>query len=67
MEPSKAGHGGKRVRAGRRTEVPEKDLRKVSVMIDEQAIEMLLVVGEGNLSRGVRTAARVAFDRHQKT
>lgn len=63
----KAGHGGKRARAGRRTEVPEKDLRKVCVLIDEQAIEMLRVLGEGNLSRGVRQAARVAFDRYQKT
>lgn len=67
MEQQKAGHGGKRARAGRRTEVPEKDLRKVSVMIDEQAIEFLRVVGEGNLSRGVRLAARVAYDRYQKT
>lgn len=59
-------HGGARARAGRRTEHPDgAAMTRVNVSLDERTMELLKVVGEGNLSRGIRLAARVAYERYQ--
>lgn len=38
-------------------------LKTVSVMLDDMAVRRLQVIGEGNLSVGVRRAARIAYQR----
>lgn len=40
-------------------------MTRVNVSLDERTMELLKVVGEGNLSRGIRRAARVAYERYQ--
>lgn len=42
-------------------------LKRATVLIDDLTIEMLRVVGDGNLSEGVRRAARTAYDLYQAT
>lgn len=61
-------HGGQRRRAGRKTELPPTERTKpVTVTLDELTLRMLRALGGGNLSRGIREAARVAYARYQKT
>lgn len=61
-------HGGPRRRSGRKTELPPSEHTKpVTVTLDEMTLRMLRVLGDGNLSRGIRDAARVAYARYQKT
>ena len=63
---SKNTHGGARVRAGRRTEHPEgAAMARHNVSLDERTVELLKVVGEGNISRGIRLAAEVAYKQYQ--
>lgn len=38
-----------------------------TVSLDERTVELLKVVGGGNLSRGIRHAARVAYEEYQRT
>lgn len=38
-----------------------------TVMLDELSVTQLRVVGDGKLSRGIRRAARVAYERYQST
>jgi hypothetical protein len=47
---------------------PEADTidTRLTVKVDAVTKEMLKVVGAGNLSRGVRKAARVAYDKYQR-
>jgi len=52
---NKPKRGGKREGAGRPAEVP---CRKMCVYLDEQTIERLRRLGAGNLSAGIRAAAR---------
>mgnify|MGYP006958859937 CR=1 FL=1 len=52
-------------RPGPKTEVGG-PFKPRTVLIDELAERMLLVLGEQNLSKGVRVAARMAYDRYQK-
>lgn len=40
-------------------------MTRVNVSLDERTMELLKVVGDGNLSRGIRLAARVAYERYQ--
>jgi hypothetical protein len=47
-------HGGKREGAGR----PPTGVHKVQLTLDDEAIEKGTVIGEGNLSRGVRIAVK---------
>lgn len=64
MEPKQ--HGGARRNAGRKTEKVGAPTRAVSVSLDELTVRMLKVVGDGNLSRGIRIAAEIAYQRYQK-
>ena len=65
MEAKK--HGGSRPNSGKRTELIGDPVRRVQVTLDQRTVEMLLVIGGGNLSYGVRAATRVAYDRYQRT
>ena len=56
--------GGARPNAGRKTEMTEK-MRTVALSLDERTVSLLKVVGDGNVSRGVRAAARLAYDAYQ--
>lgn len=38
-----------------------------TITVDELTWRRLLVLGDGNASKGVREAARVAYDRYQNT
>ena len=59
-----ASHGGVRRNAGRKTEVNE-PLTKVAVTVHALALRQLRVLGDGNISLGVRRAAEVAYARYQ--
>jgi hypothetical protein len=52
-------HGGKRKGAGKPALYGSAMTRK-NVMLDEHTIMILLYLGSGNLSRGVRIAAEIA-------
>jgi hypothetical protein len=56
----------RRSNAGRPTEIDD-PVSRTQVMLDERSKRLLLVIGDGNLSKGVRVAARVAYDRYQRT
>lgn len=58
-------HGGPRSNSGRKTEHPTERMRPVTMTLDEMTLRRLKVLGGGNVSRGVRDAAAVAFDRWQ--
>jgi hypothetical protein len=38
-----------------------------TITVDELTWRMLLVLGAGNASKGVRAAAKVAYDRYQRS
>lgn len=59
-------HGGARRNAGRKTEMPGEKMRKVTITVDEVTVRRLRVVGDGNVARGVRHAAQVAYDKWQR-
>jgi hypothetical protein len=61
-----SGRGGRRQNAGRKTEVPGEVMERHNVMLDDTTRRKLLVLGDGNLSRGIRRAACVAFERYQR-
>ena len=42
-------------------------LKRRTVVLDDLSVEQLRVLGAGNLSHGIRLAARVAFARYQVT
>ena len=50
---------------GRKIETGVDEVRRREVCLDELSVTMLKVVGGGNLSRGIRHAARVAFKQYQ--
>lgn len=52
---------------GPKTEPGAGDVQRTQVMLDPASREQLLVVGDGNLSRGVRHAARVAYEAYQRS
>lgn len=61
-------HGGKRRRAGRTTELGRGvDIQRVNLSLDEKTQRLLKVVGDGNLSRGVRIAAQLAYEKYQRS
>ena len=45
---------------------PGEPMRKQAVALDEMTLRKLRVLGKGNISAGVREAARVAYERYQK-
>ena len=66
--PSKNTHGGARVHSGRRTEHPDAaPMARYNVSLDERTLEKLRVVGGGNVSRGIRAAADLAYKHYQDT
>jgi hypothetical protein len=46
-------HGGARQGAGKPAQF-EKPMKRKEVMLDEETINFYLVIGEGNLSKGIR-------------
>lgn len=61
----KQSHGGARRNAGRKPTLPGETMKRVCVTLDERTLRLLGVLGEGNLSQGVRVAADVAYDAWQ--
>ncbi len=49
----KKNHGGARQGAGKPVQF-EKPMKRKEVMLDEETINFYLVIGEGNLSKGIR-------------
>lgn len=60
-------HGGRRKRAGRKSEVPGEKVEKKTVTLHPMTQRKLRVIGDGNLSRGIRRAADIAYDKYQST
>lgn len=56
-----------RMKRGPKTDPLTGELAPLSILVDDLTRERLRVVGGGNLSRGVREAARIAYDRYQAT
>jgi len=52
-------HGGKRANAGRK-QIAGEPMTRVNVMLDARTIEAAKKIGGGNLSQGLREAARKA-------
>lgn len=52
---------------GPKTEPGVGTLTARTVTLDDQTWSRLLVLGDGNASQGIRAAARVAYDRYQRT
>ena len=61
----KQGHGGARRNAGRKSAVPGETMKRVCVTLDERTLRLLDVLGEGNISQGVRVAADLGYDAWQ--
>lgn len=59
-------HGGARRNAGRKTEVTGERMTRTNVSLDERTLRLLKVIGENNLSRGIRVAADMAYDAWQR-
>ena len=59
-------HGGARRNAGRKLEVHGEKALKLTVTLDSMSRRRLVVVGDGNLSLGIRRAAVIAYDKLQK-
>ena len=51
---------------GPKTEVPD-DMERVTLTLDPMTRRRLRVLGQSNESLGARVAARVAFDRYQRS
>lgn len=58
--------GGARRNAGRKTEKLGQPMSAVTLSLDEMTLRRLKVVGAGNVSKGVRLAAELAFARYQE-
>jgi hypothetical protein len=65
MEAKK--HGGPRRNSGPKTELIGEPMRRVQVTLDARTVDLLQVLGDGNVSKGIRQAARVAYDRYQRS
>lgn len=52
-------------RPGPKLEPGIEEVRPRDVLLDDASVDMLKVVGQGNLSRGIRRAARVAYKAYQ--
>lgn len=59
-------HGGKRLNAGRKSEVLGWPTKPVTVTLDELTVRKLRVLGKGNVSKGIRASADLAFEAYQK-
>ena len=56
-----------RKKAGRKSEFPTEKMQRKLVTVDALTVDLAKVLGEGNLSKGIRDAVRVAYDRYQRT
>lgn len=65
MEAKK--HGGARRNSGPKTEMVGEPMKRVQVSLDIRTLDLLQVLGDGNVSKGIRHAARVAYDRYQRS
>lgn len=63
----KSKRGGARKNAGRKPENPGEAMTHKTITLDSMSLRKLLVLGDGEVSRGVRVAAEIAFDRYQRT
>jgi hypothetical protein len=61
----RTGRGGWRRNAGRKLEKHGVVVKKHTVTYDDQTGRLLAVLGGGNVSRGIRVAARFAYDGYQ--
>lgn len=52
---------------GPKTELGDVPVVRTQVCLDERTKRLLLVLGGGNLSKGIRQAAEVAYQRYQRT
>lgn len=52
---------------GRKSLIVGETMKRTVVSLDETTLRKLRVLGENNLSRGVRLAAEVAYDRYQRS
>jgi hypothetical protein len=59
-------HGGKRRNAGRKIELQGERCKPTLLSLDPMTIRMLRVLGDGNVSKGARQAARVAYEKYQR-
>ena len=57
----KDNRGGTRTHSGKKTELYGQPTRRVQVTLDERTLELLAVLGGGNVSKGIRVAARAAY------
>lgn len=51
---------------GRKALVPGEQQHRRSVTFDDMTLRRLAVLGGGNISRGVRLATQVAWDKYQR-
>jgi hypothetical protein len=58
--------GGARPRTGPKTELKGQPVRRVQLTLDDRTIELLKVIGNGNLSKGARISADAAYDLYQR-
>lgn len=56
-----------RKKAGRKSEFPTEKMQRKLVTVDALTVDLAKVLGEGNLSKGIRDAVLVAYDRYQRT
>jgi hypothetical protein len=59
--------GGSRRNAGRKTELTGQPVGRKALTLDDRTVRLLAVLGDGNLSKGVRVAADVAYSRYQNS
>jgi hypothetical protein len=60
-------HGGPRPNSGPKTELNGARVQRVQVSLDARTLTLLRVLGDGNVSRGVRQSAEVAYERYLKS
>ena len=56
-----------RNKPGPKPQIGGEPMKRTEVTIDDKTRRLLLVLGGGNLSLGVRKAADVAYDRYQRS
>jgi hypothetical protein len=56
-----------RKKPGAKPQIDGVAMRRTEVTIDDKTRRLLLVLGNGNLSLGVREAASVAYERYQRS
>ena len=65
-EKNKAGHGGARPGAGRKPKSATGPAPRRQVTLDDETLAILRELGDGNVSEGIRVAARIAAEARKK-